>query len=93
MRLAASFPPDARVPPLDVLVRVSIITTAASTIAPIAIAIPPSDMMFAFTALIAHHNKAPEVPSAATRIATKAERRWNRNTKHTSARRRIPRPA
>jgi hypothetical protein len=27
----------------------SIMTTAASTIAPIAIAMPPSDMMFAFT--------------------------------------------
>ena len=34
-------------PCLEVFVAFSIITTAASTIAPMAIAIPPSDMMFA----------------------------------------------
>ncbi|KAA8636973.1 hypothetical protein FZN37_004374 [Enterobacter hormaechei] len=63
----------------------SIMTTAASTMAPTAMAMPPSDMMLALTPWYRITRKAAITPSGSEMIATNAERRWNRNTRHTTA--------
>ncbi len=63
----------------------SIMTIAASTIAPIAIAIPPSDMMFAFTPCARITMNAASTPSGSDTTATSDERRCSRNATHTSA--------
>ena len=63
----------------------SIITTAASTIAPTAIAMPPSDMMLALMPCWRMTMKAISTPSGSEMIATSEERRCHRNSAHTSA--------
>ena len=57
----------------------------ASTIAPIATAIPPSDMMFAVRCWNAIGRNASTTPSGRVRIGTIALRTWSRNTKMISA--------
>ncbi len=52
----------------------SIITIAASTIAPIAMAIPPKDMMLAFTPCTRMTSKAASTPRGKVTIATSADR-------------------
>ena len=63
----------------------SIITIAASTMAPIAMAIPPSDMMFALMPWYCMMTKEASIPSGSVTIATNAERPWNRKARHTRA--------
>ena len=63
----------------------SIITIAASTIAPMAIAMPPRLMMFEFMPSRRIATKAISTPTGSMMIATSALRTWNRNTMHTSA--------
>jgi len=63
---------------------VSIMTMAASTIAPIAMAIPPSDMMLALRPCICITTNAIRMPTGSDRIITSEERKWNRNRKQTS---------
>ncbi|EWS62753.1 hypothetical protein Y695_04016 [Hydrogenophaga sp. T4] len=53
----------------------SIITTAASTMAPMAMAMPPSDMMLAFTPCCCITMKAARMPSGNETMATRALRR------------------
>ena len=65
--------------------RFSIMTIAASTIAPIAIAMPPNDMMLAFTPWWRITMKAVRTPIGNDTMATNDERRWYRKAKHTSA--------
>jgi len=63
----------------------SIITTAASTIAPIAIAMPPSDMMFALMPCQRMIRNAAITPSGSAMMATSAERRCHRKIAQTAA--------
>ncbi|MNS78777.1 hypothetical protein D3C72_1124080 [compost metagenome] len=63
----------------------STITMAPSTIAPMAIAMPPSDMMLALTPCQCITMKAASTPIGNATTATSAERRWNRKTAQTSA--------
>ena len=63
----------------------SIITIAASIIAPIAIAMPPSDMMSAPTGTNRIAMNAISIPTGSVRIATSAELACKRNTMHTIA--------
>ena len=63
----------------------SIITIAASIIAPMAIAMPPSDMMSALTPIQRIARKASRMPSGSVMIATSAERACSRKTRQTSA--------
>ena len=63
----------------------SIITIAASIIAPMAIAIPPSDMISAPTGTNRMARNATRMPTGSVRIATSAELACSRNTMHTSA--------
>ena len=63
----------------------SIITIAASTIAPIAIAMPPSDMMSAFTPCARITTNAASTPSGSETTATSAERRCSRKARQTIA--------
>ena len=63
----------------------SIITMAASTIAPIAMAIPPSDMMLAPTPCCCMMTKAARMPIGRTTIATSEERRCSKKSRQTSA--------
>ncbi len=63
----------------------SIITIAASIIAPMAMAMPPSDMMSAPTPTQRMAMNAIKMPTGSVRIATSAELAWRRNTTHTSA--------
>jgi hypothetical protein len=63
----------------------SIITIAASTMVPIAIAIPPKDMMLALMPCPFMMINAINTPKGSETMATKAERRWNRKTRHTKA--------
>ena len=58
---------------------------AASTIAPMAIAMPPSDMALALMPCCCITMKAASTPSGSETMATSALRRWNRNTRQTSA--------
>ena len=58
----------------------SIITIAASIIAPMAIAMPPSDMMSAPTPTQRIATNAIRMPTGSVRIATSAELACNRNT-------------
>ena len=52
--------------------RFSTITIAASIIAPMAMAIPPSDMMFAFRPITRMARNAIRTPMGSVRIATSA---------------------
>ena len=63
----------------------SIITIAASTMAPMAIAMPPRLMMFELIPITRMAMKAISTPTGSMTIATSALRTWNRNTTHTSA--------
>jgi hypothetical protein len=63
----------------------SMSTTAASTIAPSAIAMPPRLRMFALTPCQCITMNAVSTPTGSVTTATKAERRWNRNRAQTSA--------
>ena len=63
----------------------SIITMAPSTMAPIAIAIPPSDMMLATSPWEYMTAMAIRMPTGRVKIATKAERRWSRKSTQTAA--------
>ncbi len=65
--------------------RFSIITIAASIMAPIAMAIPPSDMMLAFMPSQRITASAASMPRGRVAMATRALRAWRRNTTHTSA--------
>ena len=56
---------------------------AASTIAPIATAIPPSDMMFAFRPWYSIGTNASATPIGITRIGISALRTCRRNTRIT----------
>ena len=58
-------------------------TTAASTIAPMAMAIPPKDMMLALTPCQFMTVKAARMPSGRLTMATNADRKWNRNRAQT----------
>src|SRR3546814_8265597 len=60
-------------------------TTAASTIAPIAMAIPPSDMMSALTPWNRMTTNAAKTPRGKVKIATNAERTCQRNSAQTIA--------
>ena len=60
-------------------------TMAASTITPIAIAMPPSDMMLASRPCRYMTMKASRIETGIDRIATNAERKWKRKTTQTSA--------
>ena len=63
----------------------SIITMAASTIAPMAIAMPPRLMMFEPMPSDAMAMKAIKIPTGNVRIATRALRACIRNRKQTKA--------
>ena len=63
----------------------STITIEASTIVPIAIAIPPSDMMLAVMPCADMITNAPSTPRGSVIRATKAERTCSRKMKITSA--------
>ena len=63
----------------------STMTIAASTMAPIAMAMPPSDMMLALTPCQRMTTNAARTPIGKATTATSAERRWNRKTAQTSA--------
>ena len=63
----------------------SIITIAPSVIAPIAIAIPPNDMILALIPCQYIIIKAVSMPNGKVIIATSDERTWNKNTTHTKA--------
>jgi len=63
----------------------SIITIAASIIAPTAIAMPPSDMMSAPTPTPRMAMKAMRIPRGSVTMATRAELACNRNTMQTIA--------
>ena len=63
----------------------SIITIAPSIIAPMAIAIPPSDIILAFRPCRCITIKAVKIPTGKLTMATRDERIWNRNTMQTSA--------
>ncbi len=63
----------------------SIITTAASTIAPMAMAMPPNDSKLAEIPWACITMKAARIPKGRVMTATNAERRCHRNSRHTSA--------
>ena len=63
----------------------SIMTMAASIIAPTAIATPPRLMMLALMPSARMPMKAARMPTGSMRMATSAERRWSRKTTQTSA--------
>ena len=67
------------------LCRFSIITIAASIMAPMAMAIPPSDMMLALTPTQRVAARAMRIPSGRIAMATTALRTWSKNTMHTRA--------
>jgi hypothetical protein len=63
----------------------SIMTIAASTMAPIAIAMPPRLMMFEFRPIARMLRNATSTPTGSMTMATSALRRCIRNSRHTSA--------
>jgi hypothetical protein len=63
----------------------SIITMAASTIAPMAMAMPPRLMMFEFIPSACMAMKAVNTPAGSMTIATRALRTCVRNSTHTKA--------
>ena len=67
------------------LCRFSTITIAASIIAPIAIAIPPSDMIFASSPSNLIARIAIRIPIGSVRMATSALEAWRRKTTVTNA--------
>ena len=60
-------------------------TTAASTMAPMAMAMPPRDMMLAFTPCSRMTMKAISTPNGKETMATRADLMWNRNARQTRA--------
>ncbi len=60
-------------------------TIAASIMAPMAMAIPPSDMMLAFSPRTRMAMNAMRIPMGSVTIATSALRAWSRNSTVTSA--------
>ena len=58
---------------------------AASTSTPIEMAMPPRDMMLAPSPWIFMTMNAKRIETGMEMIATSAERKWNRNTRQTSA--------
>ena len=62
----------------------SIITIAPSTIAPIAMAIPPKDIMLALTPCIFIIINATRIAIGRVIITTNDDRRWNKNAKQTN---------
>ena len=65
--------------------RFSIITIAASIMAPMAMAIPPSDMILALTPMNLVAARAMRMPRGRVEIATSALRAWSRKMMHTTA--------
>ena len=65
--------------------RFSIITIAASIMAPMAMAMPPSDMMLALIPIHRMIARAARMPSGSVAIATSALRAWSRKRTQTSA--------
>ena len=63
----------------------SIMTIAASTIAPMAMAMPPRLMMFELKPSAYMQRYAINMPSGRVMIATNALRTWSRNTTQTRA--------
>jgi len=63
----------------------SIITTAASTIAPMAMAMPPIDMMLALGPFCCMTSKAAITPTGSEMIATRADLRCHRTHRQPSA--------
>ena len=63
----------------------STITTEASTITPMAMAIPPRLMMFALMPSLYMAVKLIKIPTGSVKIETKALRKWRRKTMHTRA--------
>ena len=63
----------------------SIITIAASTMAPIEMAMPPKLMMLEFIPKARMAINAISTPTGSITMATSALRAWNRNTRHTRA--------
>ena len=63
----------------------SIMTIAASTIAPIAIAIPPRLMMLAPTPIERITRNEIRMPSGSVTMATRAERKWSKKRIETRA--------
>ena len=63
----------------------SIITMAASTIAPMAMAMPPRLMMLAFTPMARMTMKEMKIPNGRVTIATSDDRKWRRKMIVTSA--------
>ncbi len=76
---------SATVPCSSFLCTFSVITIAASTSVPIAIAMPPSDMMFALMPCARMTMNAASTAIGVTITTIRPERMWNRNTKQTSA--------
>jgi len=60
-------------------------TIAASTSVPIAMAMPPRDMMLALMPCSRMTTKAESTAIGVTITTISPERTWNRNTRHTSA--------
>ena len=58
---------------------------SASIMVPLAMAMPARDMMFAFTPWWNITTNENRMPRGSSRIATRALRRWPRNTMHTAA--------
>ena len=73
--------------PISAILRLafSTMTMEASTIVPMAIAMPPSDMMLAVTPWADMITNAPSTPSGSVISATNAERMCNRKMTITSA--------
>ena len=63
----------------------STMTMPASTIAPMAIAMPPSDMMLALRPWKCMIRNAARMPSGRVTMITTLERKWNRKAAQTSA--------
>ncbi len=87
--LHAAMMPSSREAPGDsrsrCLCAFSIITIAASTMAPMAIAIPPRLMMFELSPMNPMMMNAISTPTGSMTTATRALRAWNRNSMQTSA--------
>ena len=70
--------------PSNRLWMLSMMTTAASTMAPMAIAMPPSDMILAFSPWIRMTRNAKIIPTGNEMTITMEDRKWNRKRMHTS---------
>lgn len=76
--------PGLPLPPFQQLRMFSIITIAASTIAPMAMVIPPSDIMFALIVLIMHHHKCAQNAQRQGDNRHQRRTKWNRNSAQTT---------